>query len=226
MSDKFTSLDEKIQDAGKLAAQTALARVSRHAGMAALAAVLVPLGVLASAAPAQAVIFIGPVSATIDPVTPTPAAGGLYEYSYTVHNGAEGARLTEIILPELHMGDLFVVSGTSPLPSGWSASEVSALAGGPTFYTAGLTPAYDLVLNGGEGFISAGSSLTFHLYSDFSGTVSAQVKTVFLGGEGGSYFVDPNVPNSVVAAVPEPASFALLGAGALMLAGARTRKRD
>ena len=225
MNDKLTPLDEKIQDAGKLAAQTALARVSRHAGMAALAAVLVPLGVLASASPAQAGYYIGPVSATIDPVTPTPAAGGLYEYSYTVHNGAEGARLTEIILPELHMGDLFVVSGT-PLPIEWSASEVSPRAGGPTFYTAGLTPAYDLVLTGGEGGIRAGSSLTFNLYSHFSGTVNAQVETVFAGGEGPTYFVDPNVPNSVVAAVPEPASLALLGAGALMLAGARTRKRD
>ena len=224
MNDKLTPLDEKIQDAGKLAAQTALSRVSRHAGMAALAAVLVPLGVLASATPAQAIIF-GGVSATIDPVTPTAVAGGLYEYSYTVHNGAEGPWLTEIILPELHMGDLFVVSGT-PLPIEWSASEVSPRAGGPTFYTAGLTPAYDLVLTGGEGGIRAGSSLTFNLYSHFSGTVNAQVETVFAGGEGPTYFVDPNVPNSVVAAVPEPASLALLGAGALMLVGARTRKRD
>ena len=191
--------------------------------MAALAAVLVPLGVLASASPAQAVFFSG--SATIDQVTPTPAADGLYEYSYTVHNGAEGPWLTEIILPELHMGDLFVISGT-PLPIEWSASEVSSLAGGPTFYTGGLTPAYDLVLTGGEGGIRAGSSLTFNLYSHFSGTVNAQVETVFAGGEGPTYFVDPNVPNSVVAAVPEPASLALLGAGALMLVGARTRKRD
>ena len=222
MDDKLTQVEADRRATGKAAAEAAIAR-ARHAGLASLAAVLVPLGVLATTGTAHAELL--PFATITQPSGPESVGNGEFSYTYTVNSsiGDMFNGVSEILIPELKSGDLFTGSGS--LPSGWSGRQSRAFS--PAFktpndaLTAGAT--FALYNPSGSGAIGAGSSLTFTLYSDFGNTLQANVE-VFYGPEGNSLLiVDPYVPNSNPA--PEPSTLAVLGGGALMLARVRGRKK-
>ena len=212
---------------GKDALAAALARASRHPGVAVLAAALVPLATAAVPAHASST-----GTSPFDVVSHVYASSGgaptLFTYAVT-NNSTLGLR--ELLIPELNAGDFLLPSGPAAafnyapvLPIGWSVVQISnstGSGGGPTLKNGATTPDMLAISDyGNNGGLAQGNTATFQFYSDFSGTVLANVEAYFTDGSSATF--DPPVPNS---AVPEPVTTALLASGLLGLAAARSRKK-
>ena len=216
------------------AGQAAVDLARRHGATAAVAAALVPL----AAAPAAA-LFTQPPPATFANSSQgnySGSGGGfgsggrvaVYEYDFFTNTNSN---LTSIVIPEVNAGDLnfnFNWNGTGlsfGLPSGWTATEVTSVRGAAASIKNGTAAAAFVVLTGSAG---SGSFLTFYGVAPTLSTLNANFALGFDGTNGGYdgyYLMDPPIPNTPAAAVPEPGSAAAMVAGLLALAGARRRKR-
>jgi PEP-CTERM motif len=112
------------------------------------------------------------------------------------------------------------------LPSGWSGTEISSPAFADPILKSGATPGAWILLtsNNFDNYVFPGATVDFNLFSTLGGQAPAQVSAAYLQGgtyPGGLNFTtDPSTPTSA----PEPATWVLMGLGALGLVALR-RKR-
>jgi hypothetical protein len=159
-------------------------------------------------------------------VTVSPIMSGGYDWDYkvTITNPDAGVPIGAIEIPEVKSGYL---QPTLPLPTGWKGKEIDSPAfANPHLKTLGAPGAWILLsADAFEDYINASgrnNPLDFNLFSWIGGSTPAQVSTAFLfqGEYEFQVTVDPITPNSV----PEPATWALMGLGALGLIALRRRK--
>jgi hypothetical protein len=160
---------------------------------------LVALSLLATSHQASAIFAVNPPPAIAsEPTFSESTTAGVTSYSYGVIS--TGGPITEIIIPEIDLGDFLPTGDT--LPSGWNFSQQATPP-----VTAGL--AFDDGQPVGAEITLSGPGMTtvnFTLESDISSTLNAT--WVFSNANGAVRF-DPPVPD------PEPASITLLTIGAL-----------
>lgn len=158
-------------------------------------------------------------------VVVTPDGSGFdWDYTVTLNNAAAGAvHIGAIEIPEVKAGYL-----TSPggLPSGWSAQELTSPAFGDPLLKPDGTPGAWLLLSTTD-FASyigtpGNNPLTFDLFSDFGFQTPADVSTATPSG--GVYYVVTTIDPSTPGSAPEPATWVLMGLGALGLVALRRRK--
>ncbi len=231
-------------EVARAAVATALARAGRHAATAAVAAGLTTLGAM----PASATIAL-PTYATITGTTFQSPIGPneTFKVTNTTQNFNSNP-LIEIEIPEITAGDLIFTPASTgetgffigsfsdifltPLPAGWSATEVTKASIRGSGVYGSQAAAYVDLITAGTG-IAPGASLSFTAAIPTLTTTNAAFGLSFAantGGSGAAFFsvIDPPIPNTTptVSAVPEPMSAVVLAAGLTGLVGLRRRMRS
>jgi hypothetical protein len=205
----------------------------KHAGTAALAAALVPLGAVG----ANALQIVHPIDSSVTP------NGANFDYAFTIHNvnTFSGGNIKNMMLPLFSASDVSnVVEPTGwtdqiidPAAAGWkySTSNDAALSGNPLKY--GPNPQVfnnpPLVLSfstSGPGIPEFGGSLSGFGFTSAYPAAAAPFTLHYAFGA--TDIVDPPSPDSparIAAQLPEPSTLVLFVTAGAGLAGAAWRRR-
>jgi hypothetical protein len=162
-------------------------------------------------------------------VTVTPSGSG-FDWDYTVQiTNPSAAPINIFEIPETQSGAFASVNYTVPV--GWTATEETSAPFADPLIKPSTAPAAWLVVStlnlaDAINYSPENIPLSFDFYSTLGGSVPAQFSTAYreFAGDTPDYFftvtLDPPTPSSV----PEPATWIMMGLGALGLVALRRRK--
>ncbi len=164
-----------------------------------------------------------PVGSITTSVTPITTGGYDWDYTITLSSNRADAPIGAIEIPEISAGDL---TSTLTLPASWSGTEISSPAFADPILKSGATPGAWILLtsDNSDGWVYPSGTVSFNLFSTLGGQAGADVSAAFYSGGGYpdnlNFTTDPSTPTSA----PEPATWVLMGLGALGLVALRRRK--